>query len=350
MQKRLKDYGINIGNLPTGPLNKITDVKGVRVGHSTISDGDIQTGVTAIIPHDTNIFNNKVVAASYAMNGFGKTMGTLQIDELGTIETPILLTNTLSVGVVANHLISYMLEQNKEIGDTTGTVNTVIGECNDMFLNNIRKQSITEKNVREALESATTNFEEGSIGAGAGMKCFGLKGGIGSSSRIITYPHGKYTLGILVLSNFGEIDQFRLNGIHVGPIIKAKLQTKSETGDKGSIIIIIATDLPVTSRQLKRIIKRASVGLSRTGSFLGNGSGDVFIGFSTANTISHENKGELQTIKVIHEDDLDQAFLATADATEEAILQSLLTSKTTTGRNGNTLYSLAELMSEIISK
>lgn len=177
MQIRLKDYGINIGNLPTGTLNKITDVKGVRVGHSTISDGDIQTGVTAIIPHDTNIFNNKVVAASYAMNGFGKTMGTLQIDELGTIETPILLTNTLSVGVAANHLISYMLEQNKEIGDTTGTINPVIGECNDMLLNNIRKQSIKETNVLEALETATTNFEEGSIGAGAGMKCFGLKGG-----------------------------------------------------------------------------------------------------------------------------------------------------------------------------
>jgi D-aminopeptidase len=350
MQKGLKDYGINIGNLPTGALNKITDVKGVRVGHSTISNGDIQTGVTAIIPHDTNIFNNKVVAASYAMNGFGKTMGTLQIDELGTIETPILLTNTLSVGAVANHLIGYMLEQNEEIGDTTGTVNPVIGECNDMFLNNIRKQSITETNVREALETTAPNFDEGSVGAGAGMKCFGLKGGIGSSSRILTYPHGKYTLGVLVLSNFGEIDQFRLNGIHVGPIIKAKLQTKSETGDKGSIMIIIATDLPVTSRQLKRIIKRASVGLSRTGSFIGNGSGDVFIGFSTAKTISHENKGELQTLKVIHEDDLDQAFLATADATEEAILQSLLTAKTTTGRNGNKLFSLAELMSEIISK
>ncbi len=349
MQKRLKDYGITIGNLPTGALNKITDVKGVRVGHSTISDGDIQTGVTAIIPHDTNIFNNKVVAASYAMNGFGKTMGTLQIDELGTIETPILLTNTLSVGVASNHLIGYMLEQNAGIGDTTGTVNPVIGECNDMFLNNIRKRSVTETNVREALETATPNFEEGSIGAGAGMKCFGLKGGIGSSSRILTYPHGNYTLGVLVLSNFGEIDQFRLNGIHVGPIIKEKISSKSEKGDKGSIMIIIATDLPVTSRQLKRIIKRASVGLSRTGSFIGNGSGDVFIGFSTANTISHENKGELQSIKVIHEDDLDQAFLATADATEEAILQSLLAAKTTTGRNGNILYSLAELMSEIIS-
>ncbi|MFS0823987.1 P1 family peptidase [Bacillus sp. 1P02SD] len=348
MQKRLRDYGIQIGTLPTGPFNKITDVKGVKVGHSTISNGDIQTGVTAIIPHEQNIFNNKVVAASYAMNGFGKTMGTLQIDELGTIETPILLTNTLSVGVAANHLIGYSLAQNKEIGDTTGTVNSVIGECNDMFLNNIRKQSITVEHVREAIETADTHFEEGSIGAGMGMKCFGLKGGIGSSSRVLTYPHGTYTLGVLVLSNFGEMDQFRFNGIHVGPLLKAMLPLKSPDGDKGSIMIIIATDLPVTSRQLKRIIKRASVGLSRTGSFIGNGSGDVFIGFSTANKISHENKGSLQKFEAVHEDDLDQAFLATADATEEAILQSLVTAKTTTGRNGNTLYSLAEYMDEIL--
>ncbi|MCC3358592.1 P1 family peptidase [Bacillus sp. REN16] len=347
MQKRLKDYGIQIGTLPTGPLNKITDVKGVKVGHSTISNGDIQTGVTAIIPHEQNIFNNKVVAASYAMNGFGKTMGTLQIEELGTIETPILLTNTLSVGVTANYLIDYILAQNKEIGDTTGTVNPVIGECNDMFLNNIRKQSITEEHVQGALETATIDFEEGSIGAGMGMKCFGLKGGIGSSSRILTYPHGTYTLGVLVLSNFGEIDQFRLNGIQVGQVIKSNLPVTNPEGVKGSIMIIIATDLPVTSRQLKRIIKRASVGLSRTGSFIGNGSGDVFIGFSTATKISHENNQALQTYKAVHEDDLDQVFLATADATEESILQSLITSKTTIGRNGNTLYSLADYMGEI---
>ncbi len=350
MQKRLKEYGIQIGTLPTGPLNKITDVKGVKVGHFTISNGDIQTGVTAIIPHEENIFNNKVVAASYAINGFGKTVGTLQINELGTIETPILLTNTLSVGVAANHLISYSLAQNKEIGDTTGTVNPVIGECNDMFLNNIRKQSITEDHVRTALKNANTHFEEGSIGAGMGMKCFGLKGGIGSSSRILTYPHGTYSLGVLVLSNFGEIDQFRLNGIHVGPGIKSKLPIANHDGDKGSIMIIIATDLPVTSRQLKRIIKRASVGLGRTGSFIGNGSGDIFIGFSTANKVSHENNDNLQIFRTVHEDDLDQAFLATADATEEAILQSLVTAKTTTGRNGNTLYSLAEFLDEIETK
>ncbi|WP_234987159.1 P1 family peptidase [Bacillus sinesaloumensis] len=350
MKKRLRDYGIVIGSLQPGPLNIITDVKGVKVGHSTLSNGDIQTGVTAIIPHENNIFNNKVVAASYAMNGFGKTIGTLQIDELGTIETPILLTNTLSVGVAAHQLINYMLEQNEEIGNTTGTVNPVVGECNDMFLNNIREQVITEEHVKEALESVDTQFEEGSIGAGRGMKCFGLKGGVGSSSRILTYPHGTYTIGVLVVSNFGKIEQLRLNGMDVGTKIKAKLPAREEEGDKGSIMIIIATDLPVTSRQVRRIIKRASVGLSRTGSIMGTGSGDIFIGFSTANKMSHENKEKLLMIQAIHEEDIDLAFQGVAEATEEAILNSMLTSTTTVGRNGNVLYSLAEFMDEIIPK
>ncbi|WP_449539647.1 DmpA family aminopeptidase [Ferdinandcohnia sp. Marseille-Q9671] len=348
MKKSLRDYGIQIGTLPTGPQNKITDVKGVRVGHSTIDNGDIQTGVTAIFPHGGNIFNNKVVGASYAMNGFGKTMGTIQIEELGTIETPILLTNTLCVGECASHLIDYMLEHNEEIGDSTGTVNAVVGECNDMYVNNIRKRSITKEHVREALEAADISFEEGSVGAGTGMKCFGLKGGIGSSSRVLTYPHGTYTLGVLVLSNFGEMEQFRLNGNLVGPMLKEKLGVREQDGDKGSIMVLVGTDLPVTSRQLKRIIKRASVGLSRTGSFIGNGSGDVFIGFSTATTISHENKGELLSLKVIHEEDMDHAFLAVADATEEAILQSMLHANTTITRNGSTLFSLADYMKVIL--
>lgn len=347
MQKRLRDFGMKIGNLETGSLNKITDVPGVKVGHSTISSGDIQTGITAILPHSGNLFNNKVIGVSYAMNGFGKTIGTLQVNELGTIETPILLTNTLSVGVCATHLIDFMLEQNEHIGRTTGTVNPVIGECNDMFLNDIRTQSIKKEHVLEALRSADIDFKEGSIGAGRGMKCFGLKGGIGSSSRIVSYPHGTYTMGVLVLSNFGELDQFRMNGIHVGPLLKQKLTSISPEGDKGSIMIIVGTDLPVTSRQLQRIIKRAAVGLSRTGSFIGNGSGDVFIGFSTANSIPHDKQDTLLSIKAIHEEDIDQAFLAIADATEEAILNSILTAKTTVGREGNILHSLADYIGVI---
>ncbi|MFT4412273.1 P1 family peptidase [Fredinandcohnia humi] len=348
MQKGLRDYDMRIGYLETGPKNLITDVQGVLVGHSTISEGSLQTGVTAILPHGGDIFNNKVIGASYAMNGFGKTIGTIQINELGTIETPILLTNTLSAGGCAHHLISYMLEQNEEIGTTTGTLNPVVGECNDMFLNDIRSQVVTRQHVLEALQSASTNFEQGSIGAGTGMRCFGLKGGIGSSSRILRYPHGTYTLGVLVLSNFGEIDQFRMNGLHAGPLIKRKHLYNQPKGDKGSIMVIVATDLPVTSRQLKRIIKRAAVGVSRTGSYIGNGSGDVFIGFSTANQIPHVKQNTLLSVKAIHEEDIDQAFLAVADATEEAILQSLLKSKTTVGRNGNVLYSLSDFMGKDI--
>ncbi|MCH1627003.1 P1 family peptidase [Fredinandcohnia quinoae] len=348
MQKRIRDYGIKIGKHPTGKLNKISDVAGVTVGHSTIKKAGIQTGVTAIFPHGENIFINKVIGATYAMNGFGKTVGTLQVEELGTIETPILLTNTLSIGECANSLISYMLEQNRGIGITTGTVNPLVGECNDMFLNDIRSQAIRKEHVYEALHTASAEFEEGSVGAGTGMRCFGLKGGIGSSSRVISYPHGTYTIGVLVLSNFGELDQFRMNGLHVGEVLKEKVPSQPSGADKGSIMIVIATDLPITSRQLKRIIKRASVGLSRTGSYIGNGSGDIFIGFSTANRINHVPTDTILSLRCIHEDDIDETFKVVADATEEAILNSLITATTTVGRMGNIVFSLNEYIHDLL--
>lgn len=242
---RITNYGWKIVKLPSGPLNKITDVKGVAVGHSTINDGSVNTGVTAIHPHGGNIFMSKVVGATYVMNGYGKTIV----------------------------LITYMLEQNEQIGSTTGTVNPIVGECNDMFLNDIRLQAVKQKHVYEALSSATIDFEEGAIGAGTGMKCFGVKGGIGSASRVLCYSYGTHTLGVLVLSNFGELEHFQMKDIDkAGVKIKATLDQINE-GDKGSVIIVIVTDLPVESRQLKRIIKRACVGLSRTGSYIGNGSG-----------------------------------------------------------------------------
>ncbi|MCE7791539.1 P1 family peptidase [Salipaludibacillus sp. CUR1] len=348
MQKRLRDYGMTIGSLETGPRNKITDVKGVTVGHSTIDDGEIKTGVTAIYPHGGNLFTEKMVGATYVLNGFGKAVGTLQVDELGTIETPILLTNTLSIGEVTNSLITYMLEHNEEIGTTTGTVNPLVAECNDMFLNNIRSQAVKKHHVYEALSGASGEFDEGAVGAGTGMKCFGLKGGIGSSSRILSYPHGTYTVGVLVLSNFGQLEHFRMPGIGLaGEKIKANLAEHRDEEDKGSVIIVVATDLPVESRQLKRIIKRAGAALGRTGSYMGNGSGDIFLGFSTANPVSHHSNDTLQKCETIHENDIDQAFTAVADAAEEAILNSMLTAKTTTGREGNTLVSLAEFMDEL---
>jgi len=348
-QLKIRDYGIVVGSMRTGLRNSITDVPVVKVGHTTLNDGDMKTGVTVILPHGGNIFKEKVLAASYVINGFGKTIGTIQIDELGTIETPIVLTNTLSVGVCANALIRYMLRQNPEIGRTTGTVNPIVCECNDMFLNDIRAGFVTEEHVFQALEKATEDFEEGSVGAGTGMVCFGLKGGIGSSSRLIDFPFGTYTIGVLVLSNFGQMEEFRLNGKWIGPQLCGRIPSPVKREDKGSIIIIVATDLPVSERQLKRIIKRASVGLSRTGSFFAHGSGDIAVGFTTANKIVHNPSNKLQTLQVVSESEIDQAFLAVAEATEEAILNSMITAKTTIGRSDHTFYSLSEVIHDFIS-
>lgn len=340
MQKRIQDYHIKIGSLKTGPLNKISDVSGVTVGHRTIQNEKAQTGVTAIMPSEQNIFEKKLIAASHVINGFGKTTGTIQITELGTLETPIVLTNTLNVGICHDAVVKYMLEHNPSIGHTTGTVNPLIGECNDMFVNDIRGMHVTEDDVFQALKDAHKDFEEGAVGAGTGMKAFSLKGGIGSASRIFQLPYGEFTIGVLVLANFGVLDDFRLNGKHLGPEIKEIIQ-ETNNKENGSIMMIVATDLPVTHRQLKRIIARTSAGLARTGSYYGNGSGDIAIGFSTANEIPHSSN-ELLSIRAIHDDHIDPAFKAVAEATEEAILNAMITAQPTIERNGKTLHSLKE--------
>lgn len=343
-QKRIRDYGVEIGTMKTGPYNAITDVEGVTVGHVTLADKDIQTGVTAILPHQGNVFKEKLIAASHVFNGFGKTIGTIQINELGTLETPIILTNTLSVGTAADALIDYMLEQNPEIGRTTGTVNPVVCECNDMHLNDIRAKSITKEHVFQALTNASRDVEEGAVGAGRGMVCYSLKGGIGTSSRVLEMKHGTYTLGVLVLSNFGKLSDLTINGKVIGKRLTYVMPTSHEEKDKGSIIIIAATNLPVTERQLQRIIKRAMTGLSRTGSIVSNGSGELVIGFSTATRIPHENQAELLSIPVIHEEDIDLAFRAIGEATEEAVLNSLITATHVVGRDGNERPALKELL------
>ncbi|WP_369405015.1 DmpA family aminopeptidase [Piscibacillus salipiscarius] len=343
--KRIRDYGYKIGTMNTGKLNKITDVHGVKVGHQTFAKGDLHTGVTSVFPHNGNVFKEKVVGATHVINGFGKTVGSIQINELGTIETPILLTNTFNVGVCSEALIEYTLKQNPEIGRTTGTVNPFVGECNDMILNDIRAMALTKEDAHHALNKARVDFEEGATGAGTGMSCFGLKGGIGSSSRIIQYEHGTYTLGVLVLSNFGQLDQFRIDGRDIGKSLKQQLDVTSEP-DKGSIMVVVATDLPVSHRQLRRVIKRSAAGISRTGSFYGNGSGDIVIGFSTDNKVPHNSSNGLQSFKAIHEDDINQAFQAVSEATEEAILNSMVTAKTTVGRGGKKIYSLRDFFTD----
>ncbi|MGC4376456.1 P1 family peptidase [Fictibacillus sp. Mic-4] len=345
-QKRIRDFGVEIGNLETGHYNSITDIKGVTVGHVTLSGQNRQTGVTAIIPHQGNLFKEKLIAASHVINGFGKTIGTIQINELGTLETPIILTNTLSVGTAADALIEYMLETNPEIGRTTGTVNPVIAECNDMFLNDIRARCITKEHVFQAIKNASSEFKEGTAGAGCGMLCYSLKGGIGTSSRLMKLEHGSYTMGVLVLTNFGSLDDLKINGKAVGKELKEVIRGSYEEKDKGSVIIIVGTDLPVSTRQLNRIIKRAVTGLARTGSIITTGSGEVAIGFSTATKIPHENPSHLLSIPMIHEEEIDIAFRAVGEATEEAVLNSLVTATHVVGRDGNERPALSDLLSK----
>jgi D-aminopeptidase len=342
--KKIRDYGINIGTFPIGNTNSITDVKGVKVGHITLDEGAIKTGVTAILPHGGNIFKDKLIAACHIINGFGKSTGLIQVEELGTIETPIILTNTLSVGAAHEALVRYMLNENEDIGDTTGTVNPIICECNDGVINDVRGLHIKEEHIYEAIERSSTDFAEGNVGAGTGMISYDLKGGIGSSSRIIQLGSNSYTIGVLVLSNFGTLKDFVLNGDHIGPRLAEKIKEINSTEDKGSIIIILATDIPLSSRQLKRIIKRVYPGISRTGSYTGNGSGEVVIGFSTANIIKHYEENDIVDIKIINENKINRVFKATVEATEEAIINSMICSNSTVDRKGNIVYSLKDLM------
>ncbi|SHJ76604.1 D-aminopeptidase [Hathewaya proteolytica DSM 3090] len=341
-QKRIRDYGINVGCMKTGKLNSITDVEGVKVGHVTIKNENIMTGVTAILPHEGNIFREKVMASSCVINGFGKTTGLVQLEELGNLETPIILTNTLSVGTCYTGLVKYMLNENEDIGKTTGTVNPIICECNDGFLNDIRSLCVKEEHVAMAIENANTEFEEGNVGAGSGMSCYKLKGGIGTASRKFG-DHEDYTMGALVMSNTGHINDFIIDGNKKGKEILERIN-EDKMPDKGSIIIILATDAPFSERQLKRLCKRATVGLARTGSYIHNGSGDIVIGFTTANRINHYEKNEVVKLTMYNEDKIDEAFRAVGESVEEAILNSMVTSESVVGRDGHERKSLKEFM------
>ncbi|MEC3883014.1 P1 family peptidase [Halobacillus sp. HZG1] len=343
MNKTTRENDIIIGSMPVGDRNQITDVPGVTVGHYTLDKDDVQTGVTAILPHQGNLFQNKTVASAHVINGFGKTAGTIQLEELGTLETPIILTNTFGVGAAYDALVAYTLERNQEVGRTTGTVNPVIGECNDMYINDIRKQAVTKEHVLQAVEDAKDHFTEGCVGAGRGMLCYSLKGGIGSSSRKVELAHGSYTIGVLTLTNFGKLSDLRIDGQPVGQQLKNYIQSEEEK-DRGSIMIVVATDLPVSERQLKRICKRTVTGLSKTGSMVGNGSGDVVLGFSTATTIPHGKPEGPLSFSSIHEEDIDEAFRAVGEATEESILESLFQATPVRGRNSHQRPTLTELL------
>lgn len=337
-QKRIRDFGLFIGGMKPGNNNSITDVPGVKVGHITLNDGNIKTGVTAILPHHRNLFKEKVVGACHVINGFGKSVGLVQIEELGNIETPIILTNTLSVGAAHEGLVRYMLSIDEDIK----SLNPIVCECNDGYLNDIRGLHIRDFHVFDAIENATSDFEEGNVGAGTGMVCYGLKGGIGTSSRIVNINNKDYIMGVLVLSNFGLMKDLTIDGKFIGKELAKSIKSKNQKNDKGSIILIVATDIPLSSRQLKRIIKRTSPGIARTGGFISHGSGEIAIGFSTGTIINHNSNNDLLDVKILNESKINQVFRATSEATEEAILNSLICSTTTTGIDRHTIYSLVD--------
>ena len=338
-----KDCRINLySKYGKGERNLITDVKGVKVGHVTIQseDHNVNTGVTAIIPCDGNVFREKLFAAPSIINGFGKSTGLIQMQELGTLETPIIMTNTLSVGTAMTALVKYELEQNPEIGVQTGTVNCVVTECNDGEINDIRGLHVTEEDVLQAIGNADVTFEEGAVGGGTGMEMMALKGGIGSSSRVLQLEGKEYTIGALCMTNYGTADNLTIGGDHIGRRIDAKRKKE----DKGSCIIIIATDIPMVDRQLKRVANRAAHALARTGSYSGNGSGDIAIAFSTANRIEHFNTNKFKTIEMIYDEELSPVFEATVEAVEEALISSIYHAKHTLGVRGRDEMCLQEFM------
>ena len=340
----LRALGLTIGELPTGPANTIADVPGVEIGHVTLSEGAVQTGVTAVRFHPGNAFRDKLPAAVHVLNGFGKSIGLVQVEELGTLETPVVLTNTLSVGTAATALVRHMLESTPEIGATTGTVNPVVMECNDgAWLNDIRGLHVREEHVAEALAAVSSDFAQGNVGAGTGMSCYGLAGGIGSASRIVRVSKRDYTLGVLTLCNMGRLADLRVDGRALGPAIGDRIAAETEGAERGSIIVLIATDAPLDARQLRRVATRAGAGIVRTGSHLGSGSGDIALAVSTAEPIPHAPKNsKVMTRSVLHEDAIDRFFRATIEATEEAILTALLAAQPRTGKQGHTRRALGE--------
>jgi len=333
---RARDIGIEVGILPTGPLNAITDVMGVKVGHRTLWQGDsVRTGVTVILPHGDNIFQEKVPAAVYLGNAFGKLAGSLQVEELGNIETPIALTNTLNVPVAMQALVRYTLQQPGNEG--VGSVNAIAGETNDGSLNDIRGMHVAEGDVMAALKAASGGpGEEGAVGAGTGTTCFGFKGGIGTSSRRLPGDFGGYTVGVLVQTNYGGV--LTINGAPVGrelgnfPFSQYTLGDQSE----GSCMIVVATDAPLSPRNLKRLAKRAVLGLGQTGSPMFNGSGDFVIAFSTAYRIPYDSDLLNPPVALLSNDYTGGLFMAVVEAVEESVYNSMFKAVTVTGRNGNT--------------
>lgn len=349
-QNRARDLGIEIGVMSPGEKNSILDVKDVSVGHLTKIEGtDIRTGITAILPHQGNLFQRKVPAAVFVGNGFGKLAGTTQIEELGNIESPIILTNTMSVAAGIAGVVQYTIDQSGN--ENVQSVNALVGETNDGFLNDIRGMHISKEDVLQTINNANSiHVEEGNVGAGTGTVCFGFKGGIGTSSRLLPKSLGGYTVGVLVQTNFGGVLQ--IDGAPIGKKLEQyTFRNQLESAD-GSCMIIVATDAPVGERNLKRMAQRAMMGLAKTGGIASNGSGDYVIAFSNYidNLIPHQEKSmSLFEKKELRNDDMTALFLATIEATEEAIINSLFAAEDMEGKNGRKIQALPkEKVLEII--
>ncbi|KXU87957.1 aminopeptidase [Paraburkholderia monticola] len=350
----------HIGTLPAGPLGTIADVDGVSVGHCTLAEGAHQTGVTVIRPHRGDPFVDKVPAAASVINGFGKSIGLVQLDELGTLETPIALTNTFGVGALVEAQIRAAIRANPRIGREWSTVNPLVFECNDGYLNDIQALAITGQHFDEAFDAASSDVAGGAVGAGRGMSCFDLKGGIGTASRVVNTAGHDYTVGALVLANFGRLPMLTIDGTPLGRTLAARA-AQAEAADaaaradanasagkpeQGSIIMIVATDAPLDARQLKRLSLRAAAGLARTGSVYGHGSGDIALAFSTAYTVPH-GADFVALPPLVADHGLDPLFRACADSVEQAILDALWSAESVTGRDGHRRLSLRDAVPDL---
>ena len=351
------DAAPHVGVLPSGPLDAITDVAGVALGHCTLADGAIQTGATVLLPQPGDLFLHKLPAGVDVINGFGKSAGLMQLQELGTLESAIALVGTVGVGTACNALVRDAMAHQPELARSLPTLNPLVLECNDGWLHDAHTFALSEAHVMQALaearrpQSAGARVAQGSVGAGRGMSCHGLKGGIGSASRCLTWARQRYTMGALVLANQGRLDALTLAGVRVGPVLQQRLAARSSTAEesgpeRGSIIMLLATDAPLDARQLQRVARRAGAGLARTGSDYGHGSGDIALAFSTAYRVPQHASESLPMPRLLHESALDLLFQAAAEATEQAIVHALFAAATVTGRDGHTRYALTELAPE----
>ncbi|OAJ57479.1 aminopeptidase [Paraburkholderia ginsengiterrae] len=351
MKPTERQSALHIGELLSGPLGTIADIPGVTVGHCTLDEGAMQTGVTVIRPHPGDAFLDKVPAAASVINGFGKSIGLVQVEELGTLETPIALTNTFGVAAVAQAQIRAAIRANPQIGREWSTVNPLVFECNDGFLNDIQAMAVTEQHFDNACAAASTDVASGAVGAGRGMSCFDLKGGIGNGSRVTAIAGRDYTVGALVLANFGRLPMLTVDGVPLGRVLAERAAQAASAAsiakpEQGSIIMIVATDAPLDARQLKRLSLRAAAGLARTGSVYGHGSGDIALAFSTAYTVPHAS--DFVTLPPLLADArLDLLFRAAADSVEQAILDALWSAASVTGRDGHRRLSLRDSVPDL---